>query len=147
MWFLLGSMIGHFTSYWRSSACRNLVLDLKMPLTNTRWNGANVLPLRISLFLLNGSISAEYTLDWTSQMINYSVFLSSNGFSSPFSLCSAGFLLLVNRHTHTITWTKDNPIPSFRFVLTQCHLSILRGPISTPVRLQPFLHLLQLFSN
>ena len=30
---------------------------------NTGLNGAKVLPLRISLFLLNGSISAEYTSD------------------------------------------------------------------------------------
>ena len=116
-------MIEHYIIHGRSSACFSLLLDLKMLLTNTRLNGANVLPLRISLLLLNGSISGEYTLDWTSRMINSSAFWSSNGFSSLFSLCSADFRQLsVNRLNHAVTQTKDNPISSSPFVLTRYHL-------------------------
>ena len=54
-------MMEHFISYGRLSACRSLLLDVKMPLTNTGLNGANVLPRRITLCPLNDSISAAYT--------------------------------------------------------------------------------------
>ena len=53
-------MSGHSISNGRSSACRSLVLDLKMSLTRTGLNDANVLPFRVSLFLLNGFLSTEY---------------------------------------------------------------------------------------
>ena len=47
---------------------------------------------------------------------------------SPFSLCSAGFLhFSVNRRTHAVTRTKDNPISSSPFVLTRYHLEYLEG--------------------
>ena len=131
-----------------TSAYRSLVLDLRMPLTNTGLNGANVLPLRISLFLVNGSVSSEYTLDWTSRMLNSSTFWGSNGFSSPFSLCSADFRQLsINRHTHAVIRTKDNPISSSLFVLTWYHFECLEGSNRHTSLTLAVLHLLQLFGN
>ena len=46
----------------------------------------------------------------------------------PFSLCSADFLQLsVNRRTHAVTRTKDNPISSSPFDLTRYHFEYLEG--------------------